>query len=268
MREFTRPKGFASLSWQTDPSLKLTARLEREVGQLNFGDFISSVNLNAENGDAGNAEIVPQQAWTLSLQAEKDFKAWGAATMKVYYSDIEDIVDRVPIGAGDGPGNLDSAWEIGITLDGTLKLTRLGIPGGELQAYAEWYDSEVTDPLTGETRRINDTQEYYYNIEFRQDVPGTDWTWGGLYENNGPYDYWQLGEHGRERHPPGYSYIFVEHKNVRGMTAMLAVGNLLNQADSFRREIYETNRLGPVARIEDRTRRFGPIAVFELRGTF
>lgn len=52
-----------------------------------------------------------------------------------------------------------------------------------------------------------------------------------------------------------------------GLTATLAVGNLLNQKDNFRREIYETNRLGPVASIEDRNRRFGPIAIFELRGT-
>ncbi|HPE47564.1 MAG TPA: hypothetical protein PLR76_04175 [Hyphomonas sp.] len=267
-RKFTRPKGFASLSWQADPTLKVTTRLEREVGQLDFFDFISSVNLSADNSDEGNAELVPRQAWTLSIQTEKDYKSWGAATVKVYYSDIEDIVDRVPIGNGDGPGNLDSAWEVGVTFDGTLKLGRLGVPGGELSSFAERYISEVTDPLTGETRPINDSQLYYFNLEFRQDIPGTDWAWGGLYENNGPYKYWRFNETGRESHPPGYSYMFIERKNLRGMTATLAVGNLLNQADSFRREIYDVNRLGPVARIEDRTRRFGPIAVFELKGTF
>ena len=80
-REFTRPKGFVSLSWQADPKLKLTARLDREVGQLDFFDFVSSVNLNADNGNSGNSEIVPQQAWKWSLQAEKDFGAWGAATL-------------------------------------------------------------------------------------------------------------------------------------------------------------------------------------------
>ena len=267
-REFTRPKGFASLSWQADPSLKVTTRLEREVGQLDFYDFISSVNLNSDNGDEGNAELVPQQAWTLSVQTEKDYKAWGAATLKVYYSDIEDIVDRVPIGSGDGPGNLDSAWEVGATLDGTLKLGKLGVPGGELTGFGEWYTSEVTDPLTGEARRINNNQAYYYNVEFRQDVPGTDWAWGGLYEYNGRYRYWRLNETGLETHPPGYSYMFVEHKDVYGMTATLAVGNLLNQADNFRREIHDANRLGPIVRVEDRTRRFGPIAIFELKGTF
>ncbi|WP_155839979.1 TonB-dependent receptor plug domain-containing protein [Hyphomonas jannaschiana] len=266
-REFTRPKGFVSLSWQADPKLKLTARLDREVGQLDFFDFISSVNLNADNGNSGNAEIVPQQAWKWSLQAEKDFGAWGAATLNTYYSDIEDIVDRVPIGTGDGPGNLDTAWEIGVTLDTTLKLAKLGIPGGELTSFAEVYDSEVTDPLTGEVRRINDSQLYYVNMEFRQDVPGTDWAWGAFAEKFERNPYYQLGESGVEASTPGYAYAFVEHKDVFGLTATLAVGNLLNQKDNFRREIYETNRLGPVASIEDRNRRFGPIAIFELRGT-
>lgn len=267
-REFTRPKGYASLAWQADPSLKLTTRIEREVGQLDFYDFVSSVNLNSDNGDEGNAELVPRQAWTFSVQAEKDFRNWGAATLKTYYSDIEDIVDRVPIGTGDGPGNLDSAWEIGVTLNGTLKLGKLGVPGGELTSFAEWYTSEVTDPLTGETRLINNNQLYYYNIEFRQDIPGTDWAWGGLYERNGRYKYWRLNERGMETHPPGYAYMFVEDKDVLGLTATLAIGNLLNQADSFRREIYAVNRTGPITRVEDRTRRFGPIAIFELKGAF
>lgn len=268
VREFTRPKGFVSLTWQVDPSLKVNTRFAREVGQLNFFDFISSVNLNAENGNSGNAEIVPEQAWKLSVQAEKNFNDWGAATLNVYYSDIEDIVDRVPIGSGDGPGNLDAAWQIGASLDATLKLAKLGVPGGELQTYVRWSDSEVTDPVTGETRQINNSEDYYVTLEFRQDIPDTDWAWGGTVEVNGPYNYWQLAEHGRETYSPAYSYAFIEHKNLRGMTGTLAVGNLLNREDGFRRETYADNRLGPISRIEDRSRHFGAIAIFELRGTF
>ncbi|MEZ5999380.1 TonB-dependent receptor plug domain-containing protein [Hyphomonas sp.] len=267
-REFTRPKGFASLSWQADPKLKLTARIDREVGQLDFFDFISSVNLDADSGDSGNANIVPQQAWKWSLQAEKDFGDWGAATLNTYYSDIEDIVDRVPIGMGDGPGNLDTAREIGITLDSTLKLAKLGIPGGELTSYAEWFDSEVTDPLTGQTRPINDSPNYYLNIEFRQDVPGTDWAWGGFLERFERNHYYQLSERGVQISTPGYGSVFVEHKDILGLTGNFSIGNLLNQKDNFRREIYQGNRLGPITSIEDRTRRFGPVLLFELRGTF
>ncbi|MEZ5955362.1 MAG: TonB-dependent receptor plug domain-containing protein [Hyphomonas sp.] len=268
LREFTRPKGFASLSWQAQPSLKVTTRLERDVGQLNFSDFISSVNLNAENGREGNSEIVPQQDWTLSVQAEKDMKDWGAATFKVFYSDIEDIVDRVPIGTGDGPGNLDSAWQIGAEMDVTLKLDKLGVAGGELKSNAEWYDSEVEDPLTGVMRPINGNLAYYFNFEFRQDIPNSDWAWGALVDRYKVHYYYQLGERGIEFGEPGYSNAFIERKNFYGMTATFAVGNLLNQQDGFERQIYSPNRLGSVVRKESRGRRFGPIAIFELKGTF
>ncbi len=268
-REFTRPKGFASLSWQADPSLKVTTRLEREVGQLDFFDFISSVNLNNDNSSSGNPEIVPEQAWTLSVQTEKDFKEWGALTLNVFYSDIEDIIDRVPIGTGDGPGNLPEAWKTGATLDGTLKLAKLGLKGAELKSHAEWYDSQVDDPLTGNARPINGSQIYYYNLEFRQDIPGTDWAWGGLVERYELNPYYQLNERSFEGGEPGYGYMFVERKNLwQKMTATVAVGNLLNQEDTFHREIYAPNRLGSVVRVEERSRGFGPIAIFELKGKF
>ena len=91
--------------------------------------------------------------------------------------------------------------------------------------------------------------------------------WGAFAEKFERNPYYQLGESGVEASTPGYAYAFLEHKDVLGLTATLAVGNLLNQKDSFRREIYETSRLSPVASIEDRNRRFGPIAIFELRGT-
>ncbi|HCN94166.1 MAG TPA: hypothetical protein DIT86_13245, partial [Hyphomonas sp.] len=95
-----------------------------------------------------------EQSWRLSAQAEKNYGGWGAATLEVFYSDIEDIVDRVPIGTGDGPGNLDSAWRVGAEWDATLKFDKVGFAGAELSFEGEYFESEVTDPLTGEVRPI------------------------------------------------------------------------------------------------------------------
>jgi hypothetical protein len=36
----------------------------------------------------------------------------------------------------------------------------------------------------------------------------------------------------------------------------------------FRRQLYDTNRLGNVVRVEDRSRDFGPIFTIQLEGTF
>ncbi len=43
-REYVRPKGFVALSWSDADSLDLSLRVERQVDQLNFGDFIDSVS--------------------------------------------------------------------------------------------------------------------------------------------------------------------------------------------------------------------------------
>tara|TARA_R110000868_G_scaffold31212_6_gene114503 strand:+ start:33618 stop:35675 length:2058 start_codon:yes stop_codon:yes gene_type:complete len=268
VRSFARPKGFASLSWQVDPSFQLVTRLDREVGQLDFFDFVSSVNLNQGNGSQGNSEIVPEQAWKLSLTAKKDFKDWGAATLTLFGSDIEDIVDRIPIGTGDGPGNIDSAWRVGADLDATIKLAKLGWSGTELTFGGEWRDSRVEDPLTGVERPINGSTIYYLDAELRRDIPLTDWAVGVFLESyNGNPEY-TLNERFHSGNQPPFSYAYVEHKNVLGMTGKFVVGNILDQHDWLRRDVYEPNRLGTRVRSESRTRHFGPIFTFELNGTF
>lgn len=268
MRTFTRPKGFASLSWQAKPSLKLVTRFEREVGQLDFFDFVSSVNLSAGNGQNGNPDIVPEQSWKLSAQAEKYFGGWGAATVEVFYSDIEDIVDRVPIGTGDGPGNLESAWRAGVEWDATVKFDKIGFAGGELSLEGNYYESEVDDPLTGLAREINDSEYYWTFAELRQDVPKTDWAWGIGFERYKRNPYFRLDETGIEGATPGFGFAYVEHKDIWGMTGQATFGNFANQNDTFRRRIYDTNRLGNVVRVEDRARDFGPIFTIQLEGKF
>ena len=52
------------------------------------------------------------------------------------------------------------------------------------------------------------------------------------------------------------------------MTGKFVVGNILDQHDWLRRDIYQPNRLGTLVRSESRTRHFGPIFTFELHGTF
>jgi hypothetical protein len=250
VRLFTRPKGFASLSWRVDPMLQLVTRLDREVGQLDFFDFISSVNLNQGNGSQGNSEIVPEQAWKLSVTAEKDFKDWGAATLTLFGSDIEDIVDRIPIGPGDGPGNIDSAWRMGVDMDATVKFAKLGLSGTELTFGGEWRDSRVEDPLTGIDRPINSSDIYYLDAELRRDIPQTDWAVGVYLESyNGNPEY-TLNERFHSGNQPSFSYAYVEHKDLLGMTGKLVAGNLLDQHDWLRRDIYDPNRRGVIVRSE------------------
>src|SRR3546814_14416609 len=97
-RKFVRPKGFVSLAWKASPLLDLSVKLEREVGQLDFFDFVASANVSGGTTDAGNVNLVPQQSWNLELEATRNLGAWGTATARLYGSRITDIVDIVAIG--------------------------------------------------------------------------------------------------------------------------------------------------------------------------
>lgn len=267
-REFTRPKGQATFSWQQSDTLKLVSKIERRVGQLNFFDFISSVNLDQGNGVDGNPEIVPNQSWRLTLEAQKDFKDWGASTVRVIFVELEDVIDQVPIGTGAGPGNLDSGKLFALETNSTMKLSKLGFAGAELTFNGRYFDTEVDDPVTGQRRSINGHLIYDYEIELRQDVPNTDWAWGLIVEGFKQEPQYLLSEVMLRENEPAFSFAYVEHKDVAGMTARVAFGNLFDQRDKFWRRSYAPDRSGTLVRSEDYSRGFGPIFTFELKGKF
>lgn len=267
-RAFTRPKGQASLSWQQSETLKLVGKVERRVGQLNFFDFISSVNLEQGNGVDGNPEIVPNQSWRYSLEAQKDFKDWGASTVRLLYTELEDVIDQVPIGNGAGPGNIDSGKVFGIETNSTLKLSKLGFTGAELTFNGRIFDTEVDDPVTGERRSINGHLIYDYNAELRQDVPNTDWAWGIIFEGFKQEPIYRISEVMLRFNEPHFSFAYIEHKDIAGMTGRVAVGNLFDQRDKFWRQSYAPDRNGSLVRYEEYSRGFGPIFTFELKGKF
>lgn len=268
VRQFSRPKGFANLSWKASDRLTLVTRFERKVGQLDFEDFVTSVDLALDAGNAGNTEIVPPQSWILSAQAEQDFAGWGAATLKVKYESIEDIVDRVPIGAGDGPGNLDSAWAVIAELNSTLKFDPIGFKGARLRTDAVWIESRVEDPLTGIKRPINDDLRYEIKLEFRHDIPSTPFAWGSRLELYAFTEELTLNERRLETQERGLGEIFIEHKNLFGLTGQFAVRNILDLQDNNSRTIFAPDRRGSPVRFETSLRERGTIFFASLRGAF
>ena len=267
-RSFTRPKGFATLSWQQSDTLKLVGKVERRVGQLDFYDFISSVDLDLGNGQSGNEEIVPNQSWRYSLEAQKNLGDWGASTVRLLYVDLEDVVDQVPIGEGAGPGNIDSAKAWAVETESTLKLAKLGFTGAEITATGRYYDTEADDPVTGIRRSINGHLIYDYNIELRQDVPNTDIAWGMVLEGFKQEPFYQLSDTQLSGNEPAFLMAYLEHKDIAGMTGTVAIGNLTNQKDTYWRRVYDGDRNGALTRTEEYSRAFGPIFTVELKGKF
>ncbi|HZH42503.1 MAG TPA: TonB-dependent receptor plug domain-containing protein [Lysobacter sp.] len=268
-REFRRPKGLLSLAWRAAPGLDVNMKLERRVGQLNFYDFLASVDVNDDQTNAGNPDLVPPQTWELELEAVRDLGAWGNTSLRVYGQRIDDIVDIIPIGAdGESPGNIDRATRYGLEWKGTFNLEPLGWSGAKLDARMQFEESRVRDPLTGETRPISNNLKELAELSLRHDVAGTAWAWGAdLSYSFSARDY-RLTEVGRFWEGPVWGSLFVERKDFHGMTLRFTYGNALDAMSMWDRVVYVDRRTGPIDYVEDRHRRIGPIFAFSVSGKF
>lgn len=267
-RTFTRPKGSASLAWTVDEKTNVNVSLSRQVGQLDFFDFVSNVDLNQGDDQTGNVDIVPDQRWRLALEVERDFGSWGAVTAEVFGDQIEDLVDQVPIGLGEGPGNIADASRIALEIEGTLKFDNFGWEGAQLEYETFLQDTFLDDPLTGVTRDFNDSTIHYFELNFRHDIPNTDWAWGINYEKFFESPTFRRDARVDFDQAQGFAWGFVEHKDIFGMTGSIFLANVLDSDEKLKRLVYAPDRRGDIVRIEDRNRNFGNILTLRLKGTF
>lgn len=268
-RTFWRPKGEISAAWKLSPRTDFSAKLARRVGQLDFFDFLASVDVATDQETSANPDLVPQQSWDLDLEGVRALGAWGRTTLHLYGQEIDDIIDYVPIGAtGQAPGNLDHAMVYGIESRSTFNLDPAGWRGARLDARFIWQDSEVDDPLTGEQRPISGNLQEYFDLALRHDVANTDWAWGTGYSYSLYAKQYRLTEVGRQWEGPVWGNVYLEHKNLAGLTVRATIGNLLAADSMWDRTVHTGRRTDPVDYIEERDRQIGPIFSFAVRGKF
>ena len=268
-RTFYRPKGELSAAWKVSPRTDVNVKLARRVGQLNFFDFLASVDLQDEQEKEANPDLVPEQSWELDIEGVRNLGTLGSTTLRLYARLIDDIIDYVPIGAtGQSPGNLDHATVYGIASRSTFNLDQFGWRGARVDAEAQLQESEVEDPLTGEQRHISNSLLRFGSLALRHDVPGSDWAWGAgaSYQYNA-LDY-RLTEVGRLWEGPVWANVYLENKDVYGLTVRAGINNLLAADSMWDRTLYAGRRTGEVASVERRDRQIGPIFTFQVRGKF
>ena len=189
---FLKPR--AALTWAPDGLTQVRMRVEREVGQLNFDDFVASSNV-ASTGTvvAGNPDLTPQQAWVYEAAIERRFWGAGAILLTVRHFDITDTVDRGPArdgrgviirdpvtgqAAADRPDNIGAGTKDEIQASLTVPLDRFGIRSGQLKLQSTWRDTEVLDPISGVKREISNQHPIDWEGHYSQDLPQWNATWG------------------------------------------------------------------------------------------
>lgn len=266
-REFYRTKGQLDLAWAASPSTDLNFKLERRVGQLNFIDFLASVSLGDDREKAENPDLVPQQSWEIQVEAVRRLGSLGTITLRPYLWLIENALDFIPVGdSGQTIGNAGRAHVYGLQTRATINFDTLGWRGGRLNANLIVQESGIRDPLTGISRRISGSTRHSFDVGLRHDIHGTAWAWGSQWTYRRNAWTFRPNELGRQWEGPVFANLFVEQKDLLGLTVRATAGNLLGARNYRDRTLYSGLRTGPIAFTEWRDRRIGPIFSFSLRG--
>lgn len=271
-RTFYRPKGFLNLAWRPSAGWDVSARLAREVGQLNFFDFVASANVSGGTQNAANVNLVPPQSWRAQVQATRNLGAWGTATARVYGELVTDVVDIIPIDEdGQAPGNLPGTARVyGLEWTSTFNFDPLGWRGAKLDMSIELEGSSLPDPLTGRRRPISERQTREFSINFRHDIPATQWAWGATYNDYRQSAEVRLDQRLRFFDSPGNVGLFVEHKDVMGLTVRGGIENILGRNETLTRVFFDGRRNATNSNIlftEFRDRTFGPVFTLSISGT-
>ncbi len=296
-REFVRPKGFVSLAWKPGSDLDVSFKVERKVGQLDFGDFVSSVDIQDNSSSSGNVELVPEQSWSFFSEISKNLGTWGAVKLAGEYHLIEDVVDLVPINdlglpvqnpiqnigqiAGFGVGNVEEAWASSLTASGTVKFDAIGLKGLQWEFSFRYRDSQLDDPLTADPRQISNYPKITNTTSLRWDIPDTPWSFVAGLEEFQNYASYRPDEISRGWQAPTVNFIMIENKDVFGLKVRLQAVNLNDTSENMKREVFCNQscfadpsddspalRTNPLYFSDERHRTFGPIVRLRVSGTF
>lgn len=268
-RSFLRPKGSLTLAWAPTADFDASLKIRRRVLQLSFYDFLARAFLDDENQNEVNNDLRPQQDWSYEAEINKKLGPWGSTKLQLIYRDVEDRVDVVPVGNGEAVGNIAKAKAAAIDWTSTFNLDPAGLKGVKVNTRVLWQKSSLRDPFTGEKRQWNGFNDRVIEFSFRHDIPGSSVAWGagGNYEHSQPK--YRRNQIDKSWEGPIFANVYVEHKNVMGLTVRAQLSNMYNARSKRNRTVYTGVRgESPIAFVEKRNRLIGPMFAFSVRGTF
>jgi hypothetical protein len=274
-RDFSYAKPRVIATWQATPEDQFRASVVRDISQLDFAQFASSINVIDANTILGNPELEPEKTWKLRGEIEHKFGKRGAITLAVFHDIVEDVQDlvRSPVSpANDAYGNLGDGTRTGIEVRGSAPLSPL-IPNAEIRFSGMYQETSVTDSITTEDRRFGGELDWNYNVSFRQELPQWKSAWGAsALRLSDKVDYKVLELVLTDR--PGERIdLFWETTAVKGVTLRFSAANIFHPDEFRTRTYYSGSRAsGTVTQVDERKQKGGPegTQVFTIRasGTF
>lgn len=250
-KSLTYIKPRVNLSWTPEQGTQWGARIERKVDQLDFDSFASSAAFEEEIFGVGNPEAEPEKLWEAELRYERQFGGQNSLVLSYTHKLYEDVLGRTILTVPGTPPDPDQEFEITrnggearvgqFNITGSLELDSWGLPGGILNIGSTLIDSELTDPVTGETHGVNESQPWTWNVGLQQTLGNGDFRWNVYLQNASTQREWL--PHYINTHEDGlFVGVGVTLKPWDGWTFGMAANNLLAEDSKSRFDFYQSPR--------------------------
>jgi outer membrane receptor protein involved in Fe transport len=259
--------------------------LAREVSQLDLDDFVSATVFEDDDLALGNPNIRPDTTWVAELSYERRFGQQSVVKLTAFHHWLSDVLDLLPLTPDfEAPGNIGDGKRWGVEFESTIPLDRLGLRGAKIDVRARWQDSVVTDPVTGQDRRLsgesggsgyrtlgtlNKNMKYHARLDFRQDLEAARLAWGWTIADRGDRPLYKVNELDVNSEGTAVN-VFVETTRWFGIKIRLIAENVLDFERRRERTLFVGERdLTPVDSIIRRNRRhdISRVSLF-LSGSF
>jgi outer membrane receptor protein involved in Fe transport len=260
-------------AWSPDADTQLRLRLEREVGQLNFNDFVAQASLNTDTGvTAGNVDLEPERAWLFEAALERRFWSRGSVILTARRYAISGVADRGPVfapgGVFDRPSNIGDGRKDVLRADLTLPLEKAGLKDAQLKGYVVKRWSKVDDPTTGDRRQISGLRHIEWEAHFTQDLPARNLSWGVSAYGGWQVYYFRFNAVDEVKLDP-YLMVFGEWRPRPGLSLRAELGNLTDRGYRRVTLTYPGPKNGGAApSLTERETYLGHEFFFRLRRTF
>ncbi len=266
---FYKPR--VSATYQYDDENRFTLEAQRNVGQLNFGDFAASSDTQDANTTSGNSNLQPDKNTELKFTYDLSFSERGSLKVTAFHEWRSDILEQIklsddPNSTSYGLGNAGEARFWGVITDLNLPLDAV-LENGLFEFSHYYRGSSFDDPIIGGTRTVNWYTPNWFKFKLRQDLTDLKLTWGMEYwahfEDTGyrVNEVQTFGGNNRTR-------FFIETTRFFGVKTQLEINNINTAQYTRTRYIYDTDRGGDFLRSERSARTRKPDIKLSISGTF
>ncbi len=272
-RSFNFVKPSFDLRYNMSPKNQFQLSARKEVSQLNFRHFASS--LNSDNQIiGGNANLSPEKSWVYEASYEHrldDDK--GYIKPSVTYERFSNKLTRIFLSEGvSGVGNAGAATRVTYAVEGALRFFFIGLPNLQLSGDISYKDTQINDPfIPSQKIPLNGHRTSPEgNLKLRHDMPEHGFLWEIDAQFFGDFEFRDLNVFSTfDEAGKVWVNVAAEKEIFGGLILRVSYDNILNANFPRERFFYEDGRAGGVlTNREERNLTFNRQLFVTLKGTF